>query len=233
MFYGHLTNYLKQIFASWKKWEIAWLIFCTCAIIFLSLYLKDTWLGIISALTGTWYALWAGKGKASCYFFGMINSFAYGLISCQHQFYGEVMLNWGYYFPMMFVGLFFWRKNLNKEKIIYKTNLTLQGRILLVVLSGAAIAIYALLLKILGGRTPGLDSLTTVLSVAAMIMTVKRCIEQWVLWTIVNLVSIVMWFQLYLAKGESFATLAMWCIALANGIIFCIQWTKEAKIKNE
>ena len=122
---------------------------------------------------------------------------------------------------------------MNKEKIIYKTNLTLQGRILLVVLSGAAIAIYALLLKILGGRTPGLDSLTTVLSVAAMIMTVKRCIEQWVLWTIVNLASIVMWFQLYLAKGESFATLAMGCIALANGIIFYIQWTKEAKIKNE
>ena len=213
----------------WKKWEIAWMIFCSLAIIILSLILKDNWLGIISALTSTWYALWAGKGKVSCYFFGMINSFCYGLISYQYQLFGEVMLNWGYYFPMMFVGLFFWKKHLNQQQEIYKTKLNLKGRLILAVASAAGIIVYAALLKFIGGRTPGLDSLTTVLSIAAMIMTVKRCVEQWFLWTVVNVASIIMWLKIFMSEGGAVASLLMWCIALANGIIFYFQWAKEVK----
>ena len=60
-----------------------------------------------------------------------------------------------------------------------------------------------------------------------MILTVKRCIEQWVLWTIVNILAIVMWLQVYLENGNSAASLLMWCMALANGIIFFITWRRE------
>lgn len=225
----NISNFIQQELHGWKKREIAWMIFCTAAIIILSLRLKDNWLGILSALTGTWYALWAGKGKVSCYFFGMINSFSYGLISYQYQLFGEVMLNWGYYFPMMFVGLFFWRKHLNKKQEIFKTKLNWQGRLILAAASAAGIILYALLLKFIGGRTPGLDSLSTVLSIAAMIMTVKRCVEQWFLWTVVNIASIIMWLRIYLTEGGAVASLLMWCIALANGIIFYIQWSKEVE----
>ena len=226
---GNLKNFFCNEFSGWKKWEIAWMTFCSLSIIILSLILKDNLLGIISALTGTLYALWAGKGKVSCYFFGMINSFTYGLISCRYQLFGEVMLNWGYYFPMMFVGLFFWRKHLNTKQEIFKTKLNWRGRLILAAASAAGVILYALLLKFIGGRTPGLDSLTTVLSVAAMIMTVKRCVEQWFLWTVVNIASIVMWLRIYLAEGGAVASLLMWCVALANGIIFYVQWSKEVE----
>ena len=217
---GGILIFFREEFSGWRKWEIAWMIFCSLAIIILSLILKDNLLGIISALTSTWYALWAGKGKVSCYFFGMINSFCYGLISYQYQLFGEVMLNWGYYFPMMFVGLFFWKKHLNQQQEIYKTKLNLKGRLILAVASAAGIIVYAALLKFIGGRTPGLDSLTTVLSIAAMIMTVKRCAEQWFLWTVVNVASIIMWLKIFMSEGGAVASLLMWCIALANGIIF-------------
>ena len=95
--------------------------------------------------------------------------------------------------------------------------------------SAVGIIVYAALLKFIGGRTPGLDSLTTVLSVAAMIMTVKRCAEQWFLWTVVNVASIIMWLKIFMAEGGAIASLLMWCIALANGIIFYFQWAKEVK----
>ena len=68
-----------------------------------------------AAVTGVLYSLWAGKGKLSCYFFGIFNSAAYGWISFKAGLYGEVALNWGWYFPMMFAGLFFWKRNLKKE----------------------------------------------------------------------------------------------------------------------
>ena len=95
--------------------------------------------------------------------------------------------------------------------------------------SAAGIIVYAALLKFIGGRTPGIDSLTTVLSVAAMIMTVKRCAEQWFLWTVVNVASIIMWLKIFMSEGGAVAILLMWCIALANGIIFYFQWAKEVK----
>ena len=224
-----IKKFVLSELSGWKKLEIAWMIFCSFAIIILSLILKDNLLGIISALTSTWYALWAGKGKVSCYFFGIINSFCYGLISYQYQLFGEVMLNWGYYFPMMFVGLFFWKKHLNQHQEIYKTKLNIKGRLILAAASAVGIIVYAALLKFIGGRTPGLDSLTTVLSVAAMIMTVKRCAEQWFLWTVVNVASIIMWLKIFMAEGGAIASLLMWCIALANGIIFYFQWSKEVK----
>ena len=224
-----IKKFVLSELSGWKKLEIAWMIFCSFAIIILSLILKDNLLGIISALTSTWYALWAGKGKVSCYFFGIINSFCYGLISYQYQLFGEVMLNWGYYFPMMFVGLFFWKKHLNQHQEIYKTKLNIKGRLILAAASAVGIIVYAALLNFIGGRTPGLDSLTTVLSVAAMIMTVKRCAEQWFLWTVVNVASIIMWLKIFMAEGGAIASLLMWCIALANGIIFYFQWAKEVK----
>ncbi len=225
----HIVKFIKSELSGWKKWEIGWMFFCTAAIVVLSVILKDNLLGIISALTGTWYALWAGKGKVSCYFFGIINSFGYGLISYKYHLFGEVMLNWGYYFPMMFVGLFFWKKHLNTKQEIFKTKLNFKGRCILLAASVAGVIIYGTLLKVIGGRTPGLDSLTTVLSVAAMIMTVRRCVEQWFLWTVVNVASIVMWLRVYMQEGGAMASLLMWCIALANGIIFYYQWSKEVK----
>lgn len=76
---------------------------------------------------------------------------------------------------------------------------------------------------------PVIDSLTTVLSIAAMILTVKRCSDQWLMWIIVNTASIWMWYKAYLAGEGSIAVLLMWIIALANGIIFYIQWNREIK----
>ena len=224
-----VNRYLKQEFSGWQLWEVIYLIICTVAIGVISVSLGDTAWGIASAVAGTLYTLLAGKGKISCYFFGIINSFCYGLISYNYKLFGEVMLNWGYYLPMMFVGLFFWKKHLNQQQEIFKTKLGWRGRLILLAASAAGIILYATLLKLIGGRTPGLDSLTTVLSVAAMVMTVKRCVEQWFLWTVVNIASIIMWLQVFMQSGGATASLLMWCIALANGIIFYVQWSKEVK----
>lgn len=222
-------NFIQHELSGWKLPEILWMVFCTIVIAALSIYMKDNLLGIVSALTGTWYALWAGKGKISCYFFGIINSFGYGLISYRYNLFGEVMLNWGYYFPMMFIGIFCWRNHLNAEQEIHKIALSNKGRIILILASLFGIIAYAFLLYLIGGRTPELDSLTTVLSVAAMVMTVKRCVEQWFLWMIVNFVSIIMWLNIFLKEGGAISSLLMWVIALANAIIFYFQWLKKVK----
>jgi nicotinamide mononucleotide transporter len=235
-----MKQLLKNELLSWSKAEAAWLIFCCTAITAISLYSginnnipkADLIIDLIAALTGTLYALFAGKGKISCYFFGVINTFTYTYVSYCSKLYGEVMLNLGCYLPMMFIGFIFWRKHIDKEQnVIVKTRLSGAGRLTAALISAATIYLYALLLKHFGDGQPFIDSLTTVLSVAAMILTVKRCIEQWILWFTVNAASIYMWLNVYLQQGNSIATLLMWIIALANALIFFCKWSKEAQCK--
>lgn len=223
-----MIKLLEQEFSGWKKAELLWLFFCTVSVTALSLYMKDTALGIVTAVTGLLYTLLAGKGKISCYFFGIVNVLGYSFISFRNGLHGEVMLNMLCYLPMMFIGIFCWKNQRDSSGTIYKTWLGAAGEIIMLLLSGVGIVIYSFILKKLGDPQPVVDSVTTVLSVSAMILTVKRCIEQWALWTVVNSLSIYMWLVQYLRGEGSFAILCMWILALLNGIIFFCQWYTAA-----
>jgi len=223
-----MLRLLSREFDGWKAAELVWLVFCTISVTVLSLLMKDTPTGIITAVTGLLYTLLAGKGKISCYFFGIVNVLGYSFISYCNGLHGEVMLNMCCYLPMMFVGIFCWKNQRDASGTIYKTWLGAAGETIMLLLSGAGIIIYALILKKLGDPQPVVDSITTVLSVSAMILTVKRCIEQWALWTAVNALSIYMWLVQYLRGEGSFAILCMWILALLNGIIFFCQWYTAA-----
>ena len=206
------------------------MIFCTVVTAVLSFVMEDSLFGAAASITGVLYSLWAGKGKLSCYFFGIFNSFAYGLISFNATLYGEVVLNWGWYFPMMFAGLFFWERNLKSDvQEIIKRRLSWRYRLLTAAVALLGTLSGAFILQKMGDQAPVLDALTTVLSIIAMVLTVKRCVEQWALWTVVNIASIYMWYKVYLTGSGSIAILLMWVLALINGIIFYCLWQREIK----
>lgn len=138
------------------------------------------------------------------------------------------MLNWGIYLPMMFIGIFLWKRQLDGECSIIKIRLSFRWRCIVLLINIAVILLYAIVLHKAGAVQPLIDSTTTVLSITAMVLTLKRCVEQWLLWTAVNLLSVVMWFKVYLSTGgESVATLLWWIIMLISGIIFFVQWQRS------
>ncbi|MBQ9753448.1 MAG: nicotinamide mononucleotide transporter [Lentisphaeria bacterium] len=189
----------------------------------------DSVSGIVSAATGVMYTLLAGKGKSSCYLFGVVNSFLYGLISMQSRIYGDMLLNWGYYLPMQFVGIFFWLKNYDPEKgEVIKRFLSWRSRGVFLCCVLAAWCATAWGLEFFNARAPLLDSATTVLSIGAMILSVMRCFEQWICWTLVNSISIFMWSQIYRESGNSIAALLMWVIFFFCGLYFAFCWYKDA-----
>ena len=224
-----LKKFIRGEVSGWQKHEVFWLALCITLTCGISLFLKDTPVGIIASVTGTAYTVIAGKGKISCYIFGIINTVLYGLISMQNGLWGEVFLNWAWYLPMMFAGIICWKRRLNSKQTIIKTRLSSRGRIICAACSLSGVAAGAVILHHFNDPQPVIDSLTTVLSVTAMILTVKRCSEQWVMWTVVNTASIWMWIKAYLAGAGSIAVLLMWIIALANGIIFFIKWHRESE----
>ena len=214
----------------WQPLELVWLGAATAVILGLSLYWRDSPVSLLAALTGVWCVILTGKGKRSSFLFGTVNVVFYAMISFQARYYGEVMLNILYYLPMNFVGWFAWKKHMNEETgEVVKRRLPRNRRVWVYGLTAAAILLYGLVLKALGGNLPYVDSMSTVVSVTAQILSVKRLTEQWVLWIVVDVVTVVMWGINFAQGGETVATLAMWSVYLINAVIMYIRWNREGR----
>lgn len=226
----HIKQFLKNECSGWKVWEVIWLIVSSAVIIGLSIYWNDSLLGIISATTGVMCVVCTGKGKLSAYVFGVINTLLYAIIAYNSKFYGEVMLNVIYYFPMQFYGIYVWSKHMSPETHeVSKREMKLKGKLILGVIVVVATIGYGYLLKLMGGALPYIDALSTVVSVVAMIVSIKMYAEQWLLWIIVNVVSVIMWAIAFAQGNDSIATLLMWVVYLVNAVVMYRKWLKEAK----
>lgn len=227
---GKTVNAIKKELWGWKPLEILWLVVASITILALSIYWKDNWVGITSALTGIWCVIFTGKGKRSSFIFGMVNVLCYAYVALNAKFYGEVMLNILYYVPMNVVGWIAWTKHMNEDTgEVSKQKMSGKVSLITYALTAIAIVIYGYLLKIMGGYLPYIDSMSTVVAIVAQILSVKRLTEQWVLWIVVDVVSVVMWGINFARGGESIATLAMWSVYLINAIVMYVKWYKEAE----
>lgn len=221
---------LKNEISGWKQGEIIWLVLALTTIIGLSLYWGETLLGVVSAASGIMCVVCTGKGKLSAYIFGAVNTLLYASIAFSSKYYGEVMLNVLYYFPLQFYGFYVWNKNIDAEtKEVKKRNMSRNGFVILWLCVAVITVAYGILLSSLGGKMPFVDALSTVVSVVAMIVSIKMFAEQWLLWIAVNVVTIFMWgYAFFVQDAENIATLLMWIVYLLNSIIMYVKWKKEA-----
>jgi len=228
-----INRFIKNEMSGWTKFEKLWLVFATCVIVGLSIYWKDSWASFIAAISGVWCVILTGKGKRSSFIFGFINIIFYSVISFEAKYYGEVMLNMLYYLPTNFIGWFAWTKYMNSQNgEVIKRRLSLKNSCIVYFITLIAIFGYGFILKQLGGNLPYMDSMSTVVSIVAQILLIKRLIEQWILWIAVDVVTVIMWAVNFANGGETVATLAMWSVYLINAIIMFWRWNKEVK-KNE
>ena len=190
----------------------------------------DSVFALISAVCGITYTFYAGKGKPFCYLFGVCGSGFYSLISFQSALWGNLALYLLYYMPMQVIGFFKWNNNLKTDKNeIVKIKLPKKDFVLLLIISLILIILSSLLLILLKDKHPYLDSITTILSIGGMYLTVRRAIEQWLFWAVVNALSLLMWLHVALAGGRVWSTVMMWAIYLILAFYFYIEWVKELK----
>lgn len=184
-------------------------------------------LALIAAITGMAYTLLAGRGQIACFAFGFINAPLYAYLSWHWGYYGDMALNL-YYFVMMFPGYVCWKRHIRQNTFgdIVKTRLSTKERWIWALIISAVLPATWAALSALGGNRPLCDALTNVLSVAAIILTVKRCIEQWVMWIAVDAIEVVMWFRV---DAASYALLAMWLLFLADGIYLFKLWIDDMR----
>ena len=221
---------IKSFFSDWTLFEKCWLAISSVAMIGLSVVLGDAPLALLSGLAGIISVVLCAKGKIQNYAFGMFQAITYAYICYQSKIYGEVMYNI-LMVPMIIIGFITWKRNMtNDGKEVKARNLTPKGWAILILCTVASIAAYSLLLRILGGSYALVDSSSTVLSIIATILMLARYSEQWIMWVLVNVVSVVLW-AMALANGDmgSATLIIMWIAYLFNSVYGYINWRKMAR----
>lgn len=218
-----LVKTMINDFKGWKKTEYIWLITSTISVIFLSWYLGDNSLGIVSAIMNILCVVLVTYGKITNYFFGIIGVLLYAYVSYINKIYGDFTLNILYYFPMQFYGIYMWKNSIT-EKNINIRSMKLKNKIIVITISIISIYFYGKILKRMGGQVPFLDSASTILSIVSQYLMAKAYKEQWNGWIIVNIISVIMWYK---ADTSQISALLMWIVFLINSILGFYKWRKK------
>lgn len=216
----------KKYFSDWKWWDYLWILVANLTVIIVSIVMHDTFLNIITALTGVLSVIFAAKGKVSTFYFGIINVIIYSTIC----FFNELYINYAIYFffflPCNIIGIFTWGKNLTNSSLVKTRHFNFKQillwlTVLLVILTSTSFLVninYNDLTKSF------LDSSSSIVSMSAMLITVLRYREQWLLWVICNILAIAVWTMDYISSGDNIAILIMWVVYLLNSIYGLFYW---------
>ncbi|MCM3758549.1 nicotinamide riboside transporter PnuC [Sporosarcina aquimarina] len=229
---------LKGYLAEWSVFEKVWISLFTAITVYLYFAFQDTLLGLISSIAGMLCVVLVAKGKVSNYLFGIVQTVTYGYIAFGYGLYGEAMLNWLFYLPTQFIGIWMWMNHFKKKEDseqgenVYVKRLTRKGWILVAGSFVVGALVYAELLTVLSAQQVRIDSMAVVLSVIAQILMVQRYAEQWVIWILVNILTITLWvITLVQTGGNDWNMVIMWTAFLVNSIYGYVNWVKLSKVQ--
>ena len=195
--------------------------------------------GSIAGIAGVLCVVLVAKGSIWNYLFGIVNVSMYAYISYKAALYGDAALNAFYYVPMQFIGWWQWRKRgaaMSESEAdgagvqVKARRFSWRQRAVLAVGCAAAVIAGGFILRYFGDPQPFKDSTTTVLSIVAQALMALAFMEQWVLWIITNVVSVVMW-SICVARGEAHAAVMviMWVFYLMNSLNGFRVWLKLSR----
>lgn len=196
-------------------------------------------IGSLAGIAGVLCVVLVAKGSIWNYLFGIVNVSLYAYISYKAALYGDAALNALYYVPMQFIGWWQWRKRgaalssdeASDEGVQVKARrFTWRQRVILALGCAAAVVAGGFILRHFGDPQPFKDSTTTVLSIVAQALMALAFMEQWALWIITNVVSVVMW-CICVSRGEAHAAVMviMWVFYLLNSINGLRVWLRLSK----
>lgn len=160
------------------------------------IFTGDAVLSFICGLSGVINVVLCSQKKLSFYFFAYIQMFTYIIIIFQQHLYGELAENI-FYVITTTIALFLWIKNYNKDKNeVIARKLSKQAWILCCsIFIISTILLYIILLRTNDPR-PFLDAISTVPAFIAQILLMLRYREQWIMWFIVDVATLILWISI-------------------------------------
>lgn len=173
-------------------------------------------LGSILGLVGVWLA---SSNRASSWWFQLPACLIYSWIFYQSQLLADSLLQiW--FFVTSLLGLWNWRKTANQTLPISSMT-KLEWLPLIISNLVGVLGLYFLLAPTGQARWLGLDAFCAVLSVTAQRLLVRRKIENWWFWLVVNCVYLWIYWQ-----SQLYYTFVFYAILLMLAIRAWWQWRK-------
>ena len=199
--------------------------------------------GSVASVAGVLCVVLVAKGSIWNYLFGIVNVSLYAYISYKAALYGDAALDAFYYVPMQFIGWWQWRRRgaavseaeaAGRGVQVRARRFSWRQRAVLAAGCLAAVVAGGFLLRYFGDPQPFKDSTTTVLSIVAQALMALAFMEQWILWIITNVVSVVMW-TICVTRGEAHAAVMviMWSFYLLNSINGFRVWLRLSRQPSE
>ncbi len=154
---------------------------------------------------------------------GLVMPIVHGVLYYRSGLYADCAMN-GYYVLAGLYGLIVWRRTPRRKGAELRIGRTPKG--LAGALAGVGVllhaAIYLLLTRFTNSTVPFWDSLTTALSIVAMWMLSRKYVEQWLVWLVVDVVTV----GLYLYKGIPF-TAGLYVLYAALAVAGYRRWLRQ------
>ena len=145
----------------------------------------------IAVLFSILYVILAVKENIWCWGAALISVSLYIYICFSAQLYPETGLQI-FYFIMAIIGYYMWNKE-NKEEIKEWSEI----KHLLIILSGAILTFFMgfYFSTYTNSQMPIIDSFTTVFSIIATYMVIKKVLGNWLYWIVIDAVSVYLYFN--------------------------------------
>lgn len=224
-----MVNLIKNEFWKGYNWfERIFLYSMVLLQVIVYCFIPDTPIGMICGVAGCICVALTAKGKISSYLFNFVQMITYMVICWNASLYFEFGEQVFYFIACVF-GVALWKRNMKKntdgtEQVITKR---FKWWHWIVVIAATALTTWGLGVfgtYVLGGTLPYLDAFTVSLAVIAQLLMVWRFREQWVIWIVIDVASLIMFIQL--ANWSMVAMYVAWTI---NAFYGWYNWTKLNK----
>ena len=214
-----------------KRFDLAWLTLLVVGGSAVSVFLAACVFDFTVFLSGILCVGLTAIGRREGYLIGLYNSVSYSVLAYSNGLYGEVYLNLLFFVPTGVIGYVMWQRHTMQDKTVAMRELSWLPRVIIMVVCILCTAGLGVLLRLKPNQnTPFIDASTNVLSVVATFLMMWRYKEQWLLYIVLNVVSVFMWTLRLVAGGNAGDMMVlMWSLFLVNAVFGYWRWHVGAK----
>ena len=214
-----------------RRLDLTWLAFLIVAGGALIAHLATNVFDATVSLSGILCVGLIAIGRREGYLFGLYNSLSYSILAYGNGLYGEVYLNLIFFVPTGMIGYAMWYLHTRQDHTVEMRQLGWLHRFIVAAICIASTVGLGFLLGLNPlQNTPFIDATTNILSIVATFLMMWRYKEQWLLYILLNIVTIGMWFLRFRAGGEAGdLMILMWSLFLLNALFGYWRWHMGAK----
>lgn len=176
---------------------------------------------LVLGLIGVWLMI---KRNLWAFPVGLVAVSVQGVLFYQTHFPADALLQ-VFYFVALAWGWWHWVRDKGAAPELPITRLAARGRVLTLLIASTATAVWALAVgPAMHAAMPWRDAFIAIFSVAAQVLQVRKNIENWALWAVVNLAAVLSYWSAELAY-----TAFLYALYLIMGLVGWWEWHRAMR----